>query len=150
MRKNLSFAAIILSGALMIGAASCSKNNDSLPVQEEITGGEHVDAKQLLGNWTPKEYKDETTVYEKTANLKANQYGYMLKAGGKLTARSNAGWCGTPPIITNDYEGTWTLEHNILTINGLYWGGKVIEKWEVMAVSATSLSLKIISTEFPK
>ncbi len=150
MRRNLSFAAVILSGALITGAASCSKGSDPVPVQEEITRGENVSAKQLLGNWTPKEYKEETSVYEKTANLKENQYGYMLKEGGKLTIRSNSGWCGTPPIITNDYNGTWTLEHNMLTINGAYWGGKVVEKWKVMAISATSLSLKLISTEFPK
>ena len=150
MRRNLFFAAIILCSALITGAASCSKGSDPVPVQEESANEENADAKQLLGNWTPKEYKDETTVYEKTANLKENQYGYMLKKGGKLTIRSNSGWCGTPPVITNDYNGTWTLEHNILTINGAYWGGKVIEKWEVIAISGTSLSLKLISTEFPQ
>jgi hypothetical protein len=126
---------------LATGFLSCSKN-DQASIPDENNNS-------LVGSWAPKEYIDLVTVYNKTNNLKADQYGYIFKPAGKLTMRSSASWCGTPMTYA-DYDGTWSLDDGILTINGKYWGGRLVEKWEMVAVSNRSFTAKRISTEFPE
>ncbi|SHN26095.1 hypothetical protein SAMN04488057_114100 [Cyclobacterium lianum] len=100
-----------------------------------------------VGNWTNLEYQENGIALEKVDRLRENTYGYRFLGDGKLIHRANSGWCGTPPIITSDYEGTWEREGEILTLTAPYWGGTQVQKWKIIASTANTLQVEVISQE---
>ncbi|WP_346236000.1 hypothetical protein ABDK00_017685 [Niabella insulamsoli] len=138
MRKIPILLAVCFGALTMF---SCSKS-DVLPEEKEEGPGA-----SFIGAWTAKDYSGEVFTYEKLSQLASNQYGYILKTNGRLTVRGNASWCGTPPLTYADFDGTWSFKDNILTLNGGYWGGKTIEKWEILSHSNQEFSAKRLSIE---
>lgn len=97
----------------------------------------------IIGNWINLNYLDENTLEMDKANtLKKNEFGYTFKGDGSIISRSNAGFCGTPPIITNDYNGTWTRVDSTLFIQVDFWGGQAMHRWKILSI--TSSRMKIV------
>ncbi|MBW3467388.1 hypothetical protein [Arthrospiribacter ruber] len=109
---------------------------------------EMVNAEFPLGIWKQSSWKGETFDLEKTVKLSENSFGYIFKADGSLIQRSNAGWCGTPPVVTADYSGKWTLAGDILSIESEFWGGTQLLTWKILRVSNGKASIKFIDSEF--
>ena len=127
---------LALFTALVI--VSCQK--DEMPSENQDLS--------LAGNWINPIYIDTLVTYEWSEKLIENQYGISFMPGNKFTERKNNGWCGTPPVITADYGGTWTKSDSILNINVGYWGGKADYTWKIISLSNRNLVISILKAEY--
>ncbi|NHE59899.1 hypothetical protein G9Q97_24105 [Cyclobacterium sp. GBPx2] len=100
-----------------------------------------------VGNWSNLEYRENGFEMEKVNQLQENTYGYRFLSNGKLIHRANSGWCGTPPIVTSDFEGTWEKEGDIITLTAAFWGGTQVQKWKISSSTGNSLEIEVISSE---
>ncbi|MDN3688355.1 hypothetical protein [Cyclobacterium jeungdonense] len=98
-----------------------------------------------VGNWSNLKYQENGIAMEKVNELQENTYGYRFFSNGKLIHRANSGWCGTPPIVTSDFEGTWEKDGDILLLTAPYWGGTQVQKWKVISSSVNNLQVEVIS-----
>jgi hypothetical protein len=128
----------ILAIFLILALASCQK------AETLVDEGNPV----LIGSWVNPEYNDTLVTYTRANNLLENQYGITFKPGNKLVDRQNSGWCGTPPISTADYEGTWTQKDSIVNITVGFWGGTVDYTWEIISLYNHKLVIKIVKSEY--
>ena len=101
----------------------------------------------FCGNWTYQTSeqlptKDYATVYQRTPDLLPNRYGIRFLPNGRLTERQNSGWCGTPPITTEDYDGAWQQRGDSLYITVGYWGGKTSSRIFVLSADSNTLKIK--------
>jgi hypothetical protein len=103
---------------------------------------------ELIGSWINPQYTDTLITYEKAGNLVENQYGFTFKQGNKLIARQNSGWCGTPPISTSDFEGTWVQNDSEIMLTMGYWGGTSIQTWKIVSLDQDKLVIFISSTKY--
>lgn len=94
---------------------------------------------KLIGTWINPQYNDTLVTYTKADNLVENEPGFTFKAGNTLICRQNSGWCGTPPITTADYEGTWNWNDPIVDIAATYWGGSATFTWKVISLNDREL-----------
>lgn len=101
-----------------------------------------------VGTWTNLEYNESGFSMERTTKLEENTYGFVFQNNGKLISRSISGFCGTPPIITQDYTGTWKIEEEILKVEMAFWGGKVIQEWRIISSSDRSVRVEILRDEY--
>jgi len=104
--------------------------------------------KSIIGNWINPIYIDTLVTYQKADKLIENQYGISFLPGKKIIERKNSGWCGTPPITTADYNGTWTSTDSILHITVGYWGGTCDYVWQVHSITNNKLMISIIKEQY--
>jgi len=130
--------ALTLSLLLTLAFVSCQKLID--PVE---TGNP-----ELTGSWIDPQYADTIVIYTRAGSLVENQYGITFKTGNKLVQRQNSGWCGTPPIVTTDYEGTWTWNDSIVNITVGYWGGTADLSWKVIKLTDQKLVISILKADY--
>jgi len=130
---------IVLAIFLLLAVASCQK-------AETLVDEGNSD---LIGSWVNPEYNDTLVTYTRANSLLENQYGITFKPGNKLVDRQNSGWCGTPPISTADYEGTWTQkDSSIVNITVGFWGGSIDYTWEIISINHKKLVIKIVKSDF--
>ena len=128
MMINWKFLISMLFACLFV---ACEKENGSVN-----TGTEY-----LLGYWINPQYKDSIIVFERSANLVENNYGFSFKPDHIFIERKNSGWCGTPPISYSDFDGTWEKNNSDLIINVGYWGGSLEYKWKIVSVNKDYLKI---------
>lgn len=128
----------IIASLLVSLICSCSKEN---------TPVENIETPDIVGSWVKPSHNGDTIIYQKASALLHNQHGYLFQKEGKMVIRSNSGWCATPPITFSDYEGSWESSDSVLTINGTYWGGNMLEKWKIISLDNKNLKIKPISFE---
>ena len=74
--------------------------------------------------------------------------GFQFKRNGKLIVRQNIGWCGTPPISYGNDKGTWKkIGKSKIRVQYDYWGGEIIEKWEIKDIDEESMSFKVLDSQ---
>ena len=103
---------------------------------------------ELIGSWTDPQYTDTIITYTRVSSLVENQYGISFKEGNKLVERQNSGFCGTPPITTADYEGTWTGNDSIVNISVGFWGGTIDRTWRIITLNNQKLVISEIKAEY--
>ena len=103
---------------------------------------------ELIGNWTDPQYSDTIITYTRVNNLVENQYGIAFKESNKLVERQNSGFCGTPPITTADYEGTWSWNDSIVNITVGFWGGTIDRTWRIITLNNQKLVVSVIKSEY--
>jgi hypothetical protein len=123
---------------LALALVSCQKLVD--PV---FTGNE-----ELIGSWTDPQYTDTIVSYTRVESLVENQYGITFKPGNKLVERQNSGFCGTPPIITADYDGTWSQKDSIVDITVSFWGGTADYTWKIITLNNQKLVITIVKADY--
>ena len=101
-----------------------------------------------VGNWSNLDYQENGFVMQKVNQLQENTYGYRFLSNGKLIHRANSGWCGTPPIVTSDYEGTWEVDGDILILTASFWGGTQIQEWKITSAAGGTLQVEVLSNDF--
>ncbi len=85
------------------------------------------------------------TVYKKASKFEENRHGVEFKKNGVFIQRQINGWCGTPPVTYEDYNGTWkTAIDDILDVEAGYWGGKQSFKLKIISVDNSSLRVRYI------
>ena len=100
-----------------------------------------------VGIWSHIAYQENDLILEKGQKLEDNTYGYRFFSNGKLIHRANSGFCGTPPIATSDYEGTWQRDGDIIRLEAGFWGGTQIQEWKILSDTGTRLQVEVINSE---
>jgi hypothetical protein len=106
----------------------------------------------LVGCWIKPQYLDEinghTVIsYQKDKALDA-EYGFQFLDNGTLIERANAGFCGTPPVSYDNFDGTYQLvDKQTITIDVAFWGGRNKQTWHIIALTNTTLTIEIVQRE---
>ena len=103
---------------------------------------------ELIGSWIDPQYADTLVTYTRAENLVENQYGIKFESNSKLIQRQNSGWCGTPPISTTDYEGTWHWNDSIVNFTVGYWGGTADVSWKIITLNNRNLVVSVLTSEY--
>jgi len=120
----------LLSLPIVLILVSCADN----PVNESIPDN-------LEGTWVYRSYENDVYTMEKSLSLENDNSGLVILGNRKLIERKNVGFCGTPPVVYDNYEGNWeSLSDTKLKINVGYWGGT--ENYTMEIVSVTNSLLK--------
>ncbi|NMH89807.1 lipocalin-like domain-containing protein [Flavivirga algicola] len=105
----------------------------------------HVDSDNLLiGSWAEPVYDAEKITFKKVAKLPEEDYGILFKDNGSFVVRSS-GWCGTPPLVFFDSNGTWKLDNTLITITQDQYPSNYI--WRIVSLTANELVVKRELTE---
>jgi len=133
--NTISKLILVLS---LFGWISCEKSND--PVID--------DSDLLIGYWINPVAVDTFLKYERVGELKENAYGFGFKTGHSFVERKNAGWCGTPPVIYGDDQGTWARNDSLIDIEVPYWGGTAHYQWKIISLDNSSMTIAVLKQEF--
>ncbi|EPR70565.1 hypothetical protein [Cyclobacterium qasimii] len=101
-----------------------------------------------IGSWSNISYNENGLTLEKVNELQENTYGYRFLSNGTFIHRTNSGWCGTPPIVTSDFEGSWTKNGNVISIQGTFWGGETVAEWEITSSDNNVLTIEVLKSEY--
>ena len=120
----------LLSLPVILILISCTDN----PVNKSIPDN-------LEGTWVYRSYQEDVYTMEKSINLENDNSGLIILGNGKFIERKNIGFCGTPPVVYDNYQGNWeSLSDNKLKVVVDYWGGT--ENFTIDIVSITNSVLK--------
>jgi hypothetical protein len=129
--KKLMFLLVVV---LMV---SCEKETIDLEALGENTG--------ILGTWTEDEYKGDTLLLDRSGKLDNDRYGFTIKEDGTFIEHKNAGWCGTPPITYDNFDGTWeAVSDSLLNITVAYWGGVMTYQIRIVSVDGAKLAVRYL------
>jgi len=106
------------------------------------------DSNLLKGAWINPVINDTTVTYQRANSLNENEPGLAFKNEQLFLERKNAGWCGTPPIVYADYEGSWAQDDSMINITVDYWGGQAKYRWKIKSLSKTQVTIIRISEEY--
>jgi len=129
---------LAISILFLVALVSCRK------LEDPIGAGNP----ELISSWIDPQYSDTTITYTRAGNLIENQYGITFESDNKLIQRQNSGWCGTPPISTADYPGTWKMNDSIVNFTVGYWGGTADFTWEIVNLNKQKLVVSVIKSEY--
>ncbi len=101
----------------------------------------------LIGVWSNPEYNDSIRRFTRLEQLVPDAYAVVFLENGQLIERKNGGWCGTPPVVYEDFKGQWRQRGKLIDLEVPYWGGVLKETWELMELDAASLKVKVIQQQ---
>jgi hypothetical protein len=132
--KRLFFLAVI--------ALLCSCESDLMNM--EALG----DNSGIVGTWVENQYKGDTLYLDRSGTFDKEKYGFTLHEDGAFTEHKNAGWCGTPPITYDSFEGSWeAVSDSLLDITVAYWGGVMTYQMRIVSLDAKELAIRYLYTE---
>lgn len=111
----------------------CDNDNESIVIDE---------SDMLIGYWINPVYSDSGTTFERAKRFKNDAYGVAFLTENISLERSS-GWCGTPPLIFADFQGTWKRNDSIITItidNGM--AGQMDNHWEIKTLNEKRLTVE--------
>lgn len=126
---------LILGLFLLFG---CSKKDEVIILESE----------KLVGHWSNPVLTDTVWKYERVGSLQENEYGFSFKPEKVFIERKNAGWCGTPPIVYENYNGTWSRNNSEININVGYWGGNAEYKWKIISLDDRYLTVYKVKEDY--
>lgn len=129
---------ILVIALIAIAFTACKK--DEQPVEPTN--------QSLVGSWLMAESQDTLLHFVKTDNLAENQYGITFMSNNSLIERKNNSFCGTPPITTADYNGTWSYTDSLITISVGYWGGTAQYSWKILSQTSNHLTIDVVESKF--
>ena len=123
--------------ALLVAFSLIACQKDETPVLNENEA--------LVGSWINPQYNDTLVTYTRSTSLVENEVGFIFKPNNTLVYRQNSGWCGTPPIVTADYDGTWSWNDSIVEIKTSYWGGTTEFTWKIVSLNQKELVISVLN-----
>lgn len=135
MAKNTFIIIALLFVGLLSG---CSKKYDpENPIQ---------------GLWVLDNYEniagEEIISFHRAPKFDQDKAGYAIRAKNLLISRQNSGWCATPPVAYNETQGAWEKDGSKLLLNGIFWGGKFTNEYEIREINGEKLKLKQLSSKY--
>jgi hypothetical protein len=92
--------------------------------------------------------EEDMLLLERSSGLDPSKYGFTLRENGEFIERKNAGWCGTPPITYDNFEGTWVaLSDSLLEITVGYWGGTMNYQIRIVSLEQDLLAIRYLYAE---
>jgi len=126
--KSLKYINLLIIILLFSSCDNCTK-----PISDNA----------LFNVWV--KYDNDSNTFRSADKLEDNLYGFIIEQNGTFIERKNAGWCGTPPIYRENFDGTWKeLSENLLEIIVDYWGGVDTFKIEILSVDESELKINYI------
>ncbi len=117
--------------------ASCGKERTDLTEFGENAG--------IIGTWVQEGYEADMTLLKRAEALSDTTYGFSVKDDGTFIERKNAGWCATPPVTYDNFEGTWeAVSDSLLNITVGYWGGIMTYQIRIVSLDANSLKIRYL------
>jgi hypothetical protein len=110
-----------------------------------LSGCEKEYSGLLIGNWIDRTVNNEEITMTHANHLRNAEYGFSFKEGGIFVERKNAGWCGTPPVTYEDFEGTWNQTDSLIVITVGYWGGQMEYRWIIQSINRRSFTFYLES-----
>ena len=102
----------------------------------------------ILGTWVENEYQGDTLFLLRSEVFEKDKYGFTLEEDGTFIEHKNAGWCGTPPISYDSFEGNWeAVSDSLLDITVAYWGGVMTYQIRIVSLEAEELAIRYLYTE---
>lgn len=108
----------------------------------------------IIGTWVDENDnpllapEDGITRFNRSEDLDPDRYGMIFHDNGSFTERKNSGWCGTPPIAYDNFEGTWEpLSDTLLNITVAYWGGTLTYQMHIVSIEGGKLGIRYLFTE---
>lgn len=102
----------------------------------------------IVGTWVEDEYLGDTLFLDRSSSFDKGKYGFTIHEDGTFTEHKNAGWCGTPPITYDSFDGTWeVVTDSLLDITVAYWGGMMTYQIRIVSLTADELAIRYLYTE---
>ncbi|MCP4312567.1 MAG: hypothetical protein GY790_14995 [Bacteroidetes bacterium] len=108
----------------------------------------------IIGTWVEEiDYQltlaeDGITRLNRSEELSDFGYGFTFNEDGTFIEHKNSGWCGTPPISYDNFEGTWEpLSDSLLDITVAYWGGTMTYQMQIVSLHEDKLGIKYLFSE---
>lgn len=99
----------------------------------------------LLGNWSHASFNGGKINFKRVQNLPNEDYGISFKTNNIFLERSS-GWCGTPPLLFTNSEGTWQLpESELIDIHLQNFPGNF--NWKIILLDENELIVERVLTE---
>jgi hypothetical protein len=106
------------------------------------------DNADIVGTWVEDEYQGDTLFLFRSDKFIQNKYGFTLHDDGTFIEHKNAGWCGTPPVTYDSFEGTWeAVSDSLLDITVGYWGGVMTYQIRIVSLRPEELAIRYLYTE---
>jgi hypothetical protein len=101
----------------------------------------------IIGSWIENGYEEDVTLLERGDKLDPSKYGFTVEENGSFIERKNAGWCGTPPITYENFEGSWVaLSDSLIEITVAYWGGTMSYQMRIVSLDDEELGIRYLYT----
>ena len=102
----------------------------------------------IVGTWVEDGYSGDTLWLYRSGELDLEKYGFSINDDGTFLERKNAGFCATPPISYDNFEGNWeAVSDSLLDITVAYWGGMMTYQIRIVSLDAEELAIKYLYTE---
>ena len=96
----------------------------------------------IIGTWNYAGYLNNVSIYARNLDF-SNNHCYRFNSDGTLVERNISGWCATPPVSYDNYDGTWAIINDkVIQINVEYWGGMRTYRLDINSVNRDSLKIE--------
>jgi hypothetical protein len=130
----------IIYALILLMMVSCSKDMPDKDYLVENTG--------IIGTWVQKGTTGEVSILERETSLDPASYGFVIRDDGEFIERKNAGWCGTPPITYDNFDGEWiALSDSLLDITVGFWGGTINYQMRIVTLNEDILKVRYLYGE---
>jgi hypothetical protein len=125
---------------VMIVMVSCEKDLMEL----EALGSNAA----IVGTWIEDGQKGDTLLLQRNGAFDKEKYGFTINEDGTFIEHKNAGWCGTPPITYDSFDGTWeAVSDSLLDITVAYWGGVMTYQMRIVSLDVEELAIRYLYTD---
>lgn len=132
--KRLAFLIVMV---LMV---SCEKDLMELEALGSNVG--------IVGTWVENEYKGDTLFLQRNGAFDKEKYGFTINDDGTFVEHKNAGWCGTPPITFDSFDGIWeAVSDSLIDITVAFWGGMMTYQIRIVSLDAEELAIRYLYTD---
>jgi hypothetical protein len=91
---------------------------------------------------------DGITRLKRAEEFNPDLYGFTFHKDGSFTERKNSGWCGTPPIAYDNFEGSWNpLNDTLIDITVAYWGGTLTYQMWIVSLEGDHLGIRYLFSD---
>jgi len=99
----------------------------------------------LIGTWNYAGYHNNVSVYARSLDFSDN-HCYKFNSDGTLVERNIAGFCATPPVSYDNYDGTWTILYDtLILIHVNYYDGMRTYRLGINSVNRDSLKIEEVT-----
>ena len=99
----------------------------------------------IVGTWIEHGYVDDVLKLNRADKLDPSKYGFSINDDGTFIENKNSGWCGTPPIAYDSFDGTWEAKSDsLMEVTVGYWGGIMTYQIRIVSLDSEHLSIRYL------